>query len=106
MSEVGLCTAGGGPAGMMLGLLLARHGVEVLVLEKQGNLLRGFRADRSSLDAAAARRAAVGRRVPPRVAAPGGAQVGASTDDGTYVLADFGRLARSVYPAIRLASGG
>jgi 2-polyprenyl-6-methoxyphenol hydroxylase-like FAD-dependent oxidoreductase len=28
------CIAGGGPAGMMLGLLLARAGVAVLVLEK------------------------------------------------------------------------
>jgi 2-polyprenyl-6-methoxyphenol hydroxylase-like FAD-dependent oxidoreductase len=37
--------AGGGPAGMMLGYLLARAGVEVLVLEKHADFLRGFRGD-------------------------------------------------------------
>jgi 2-polyprenyl-6-methoxyphenol hydroxylase-like FAD-dependent oxidoreductase len=36
---------GGGPAGMMLGYLLARAGVEVLVLEKHGDFLRDFRGD-------------------------------------------------------------
>lgn len=39
------CIAGGGPAGLMLGLLLARAGVEVLVLEKHGDFLRDFRGD-------------------------------------------------------------
>ena len=37
--------AGGGPAGMMLGLLLARAGVEVVVLEKHADFLRDFRGD-------------------------------------------------------------
>src|SRR3954451_2579021 len=37
--------AGGGPAGMMLGLLLARAGVSVLVLEKHADFLRDFRGD-------------------------------------------------------------
>ncbi|MFD8756563.1 FAD-dependent oxidoreductase [Kitasatospora sp. NPDC059577] len=37
--------SGGGPAGMMLGLLLARAGVEVTVLEKHGDFLRDFRGD-------------------------------------------------------------
>ncbi|MEV4335012.1 FAD-dependent oxidoreductase [Streptomyces sp. NPDC049597] len=36
---------GGGPAGMMAGLLLARQGVEVVVLEKHGDFLRDFRGD-------------------------------------------------------------
>jgi 2-polyprenyl-6-methoxyphenol hydroxylase-like FAD-dependent oxidoreductase len=36
---------GGGPAGMVLGLLLARGGVEVTVLEKHGDFLRDFRGD-------------------------------------------------------------
>jgi 2-polyprenyl-6-methoxyphenol hydroxylase-like FAD-dependent oxidoreductase len=36
---------GGGPAGMMAGLLLARGGVRVLVLEKHGDFLRDFRGD-------------------------------------------------------------
>jgi 2-polyprenyl-6-methoxyphenol hydroxylase-like FAD-dependent oxidoreductase len=39
------CIAGGGPAGMMLGLLLARAGVPVLVLEKHADFLRDFRGD-------------------------------------------------------------
>jgi 2-polyprenyl-6-methoxyphenol hydroxylase-like FAD-dependent oxidoreductase len=42
---VGCCIAGGGPAGMMLGLLLARAGVSVLVLEKHADFLRDFRGD-------------------------------------------------------------
>lgn len=37
--------AGGGPAGIVLGLLLARAGVEVTVLEKHGDFLRDFRGD-------------------------------------------------------------
>ncbi|MFD6418213.1 FAD-dependent oxidoreductase [Streptomyces sp. NPDC060194] len=36
---------GGGPAGMMAGLLLARQGVEVVVVEKHGDFLRDFRGD-------------------------------------------------------------
>ncbi len=39
------CIAGGGPAGMMLGYLLARSGVEVTVLEKHRDFLRDFRGD-------------------------------------------------------------
>src|SRR5687767_684611 len=39
------CIAGGGPAGMMLGLLLARAGVKVMVLEKHADFLRDFRGD-------------------------------------------------------------
>lgn len=39
------CIAGGGPAGMMLGYLLARAGVETVVLEKHGDFLRDFRGD-------------------------------------------------------------
>jgi 2-polyprenyl-6-methoxyphenol hydroxylase-like FAD-dependent oxidoreductase len=40
------CTiAGGGPAGMMLGFLLARAGIDVTVLEKHGDFLRDFRGD-------------------------------------------------------------
>ena len=43
--SVRCCVAGGGPAGMMLGLLLARAGVDVLVLEKHADFLRDFRGD-------------------------------------------------------------
>jgi 2-polyprenyl-6-methoxyphenol hydroxylase-like FAD-dependent oxidoreductase len=39
------CVTGGGPAGMMLGFLLARAGMDVLVLEKHADFLRDFRGD-------------------------------------------------------------
>jgi 2-polyprenyl-6-methoxyphenol hydroxylase-like FAD-dependent oxidoreductase len=39
------CIAGGGPAGMMLGFLLARAGIDVQVLEKHADFLRDFRGD-------------------------------------------------------------
>jgi 2-polyprenyl-6-methoxyphenol hydroxylase-like FAD-dependent oxidoreductase len=39
------CIVGGGPAGMMLGFLLARTGVGSVVLEKHGDFLRDFRGD-------------------------------------------------------------
>ncbi len=39
------CVAGGGPAGVMLGFLLARAGVDVVVLEKHADFLRDFRGD-------------------------------------------------------------
>jgi 2-polyprenyl-6-methoxyphenol hydroxylase-like FAD-dependent oxidoreductase len=46
MSERATCVVvGGGPAGMVLGLLLARAGVEVQVLEKHADFLRDFRGD-------------------------------------------------------------
>ncbi len=43
--SVRCCIAGAGPAGVILGLLLARAGVEVLVLEKHADFLRDFRGD-------------------------------------------------------------
>jgi 2-polyprenyl-6-methoxyphenol hydroxylase-like FAD-dependent oxidoreductase len=39
------CIVGGGPAGMMLGFLLARAGLDVVVLEKHADFLRDFRGD-------------------------------------------------------------
>jgi 2-polyprenyl-6-methoxyphenol hydroxylase-like FAD-dependent oxidoreductase len=39
------CVVGGGPAGMMLGYLLARAGIAVIVLEKHADFLRDFRGD-------------------------------------------------------------
>ncbi|WP_308466898.1 FAD-dependent oxidoreductase [Rathayibacter soli] len=43
--EVDCCIAGGGPAGIMLGLLLARAGLKVAVLEKHADFFRDFRGD-------------------------------------------------------------
>ena len=46
MAETTTCAiVGGGPAGMVLGLLLARAGVQVTLLEKHGDFLRDFRGD-------------------------------------------------------------
>ncbi|MHA6669776.1 FAD-dependent oxidoreductase [Homoserinimonas sp. A447] len=39
------CIAGGGPAGLMLGFLLAKAGVDVVVLEQHADFLRDFRGD-------------------------------------------------------------
>jgi len=39
------CIAGGGPAGLMAGFLLARSGINVVVLEKHADFFRDFRGD-------------------------------------------------------------
>ena len=92
MAEVDCCIAGGGPAGMMLGLLLARQGVRVLVLEKHADFLRDFRGDTvhpstlrllDELGLAEEFLTLPHQRV---------TRLGVTTDDGTYTLADFGRL--------------
>ena len=43
--ETDCVIVGGGPAGMMLGLILARNGLDVVVLEKHGDFFRDFRGD-------------------------------------------------------------
>ncbi|SMD20984.1 FAD-dependent oxidoreductase [Kibdelosporangium aridum] len=45
MERTTCAIVGGGPAGMLLGLLLARAGIEVTVLEKHADFLRDFRGD-------------------------------------------------------------
>lgn len=45
ISTTRCCIVGGGPAGMMLGYLLARAGVPIVVLEKHSDFLRDFRGD-------------------------------------------------------------
>jgi 2-polyprenyl-6-methoxyphenol hydroxylase-like FAD-dependent oxidoreductase len=44
-ARTGCCVVGGGPAGLVLGLILARAGVRTTVLEKHGDFLRDFRGD-------------------------------------------------------------
>ena len=43
MRDADVCVLGGGPAGLVLGLLLARQGRSVVVLEKHADFLRDFR---------------------------------------------------------------
>lgn len=43
--KVRACVVGGGPAGMMLGYLLGRAGIDVVVLEKHADFFRDFRGD-------------------------------------------------------------
>ena len=43
--KTGCCVVGGGPAGVMLGYLLARAGIKVTVLEKHEDFFRDFRGD-------------------------------------------------------------
>ena len=43
--QTSVCIVGGGPAGLMLGLLLARRGIEVLVLEGHQTFEREFRGE-------------------------------------------------------------
>ncbi|WP_251091839.1 FAD-dependent oxidoreductase [Streptomyces sp. Caat 7-52] len=45
MEKTTCCVVGGGPAGMVLALLLARAGIAVTLLEKHGDFLRDFRGD-------------------------------------------------------------
>lgn len=45
MTEADLCIIGGGPAGMVAGLLFARAGLKTVVLEKHNDFLRDFRGD-------------------------------------------------------------
>jgi 2-polyprenyl-6-methoxyphenol hydroxylase-like FAD-dependent oxidoreductase len=87
-----VCVVGAGPAGLVLGLLLARQGVAVTVLEKHADFLRDFRGDTvhpSTLDLLDS----LGlhdevARLPGRPAR----RMSVVFDDGEYPLADFSRL--------------
>lgn len=86
------CVVGCGPAGAVLGLLLARAGVDVLVLEKHGDFLRDFRGDTIHPSTAALMdELGLGvqfQSLPLRHSAT----ISLVTDDGPHVIADFRRI--------------
>ena len=91
-TRVTCCIAGCGPAGAVLGLLLARAGVDVLVLEKHGDFLRDFRGD--TLHPSTLRlfdELGLAERLL-RVPHQETEVVGVTTDAGDFTLADFRRL--------------
>jgi len=90
--ETTACVVGGGPAGLVLGLLLARRGVAVTVLEKHADFLRDFRGDTVHPSTLAVLDAiGLGRAVEALPGRPAGV-LRTSFDDGTFTVADFRRL--------------
>ncbi|MCE7007838.1 FAD-dependent oxidoreductase [Kibdelosporangium philippinense] len=92
MERTTCAIVGGGPAGMLLGLLLARAGIEVTVLEKHADFLRDFRGD--TVHASTVRmidELGLGkqfRKLPQSKLQT----VGFPSGDGTTVLGDISRL--------------
>jgi 2-polyprenyl-6-methoxyphenol hydroxylase-like FAD-dependent oxidoreductase len=93
------CVIGCGPAGAMLGLMLAREGVEVLVLEKHADFLRDFRGDTlhpSTMEIMDELGLAEGLLDLEHTKAP---RIEARLPSGTVTVADFRRL-KTRYPYI------
>ena len=93
------CVIGCGPAGAMLGLMLAREGVDVLVLEKHADFLRDFRGDTlhpSTMEVMDELGLADGLLQLEHTKAP---RIEARVPGGTVTVADLGRL-KSRYPYI------
>jgi 2-polyprenyl-6-methoxyphenol hydroxylase-like FAD-dependent oxidoreductase len=103
MEHTGAVIVGGGPAGMIAGLLLSRAGVEVTVLEKHADFLRDFRGDTvhpstmQLLDelGLAEKFAKLPQSRVDQVVLPG-------DEKGPLVLADLSLLRKSAYPYIAM----
>ncbi|MEU5698123.1 FAD-dependent oxidoreductase [Streptomyces aurantiacus] len=92
LSHTKCVIAGAGPAGLMLGMLLARAGVDTVVLEKHDDFLRDFRGD--TVHASTLRlmgELGLGDAFQ-KLAHQHIHDLQILTDDGTYTLADFRRL--------------
>src|SRR4028118_1681843 len=87
-----VCIAGCGPAGAVLGLLLARAGIDVVVLEKHADFLRDFRGDTvhaSTMQVLAELDLLEGFEELPQQRTT---SISLMTDDGFVTLGDFTRL--------------
>ncbi|CAH1650594.1 MULTISPECIES: FAD-dependent oxidoreductase [unclassified Chelatococcus] len=90
--KTGCAIVGAGPAGLMLGLLLARAGIDVIVTEKHGDFLRDFRGDTihpSTLEVMHELGLLQGLLALPHTKA---ASLHAEIDGSTITIADFSRL--------------
>ncbi|MEU4999974.1 FAD-dependent oxidoreductase [Streptomyces sp. NPDC021622] len=84
--------AGAGPAGMMLGMLLARAGVETVVLEKHADFLRDFRGDTVHASTWRLMEELGLHDAFVKLAHQRIHHIQVETDDGTFTLMDFRRL--------------
>src|SRR5262245_51980352 len=92
LTDLDLLIVGGGPAGMMAGLLFARAGAKTLVIEKHGDFLRDFRGDTvhpATLDLFAELGLLEGLLARPHDEAP---KIAALVGDRRFTVADFSHL--------------
>src|SRR4051812_49407516 len=90
--DTDVCIVGGGPAGLVLALLLTRRGVRVVVLEKHADFLRDFRGDTvhpSTMDLFDSLGLGDELAALPHRKVDG---LWVHFADGSYRMADFGRL--------------
>jgi 2-polyprenyl-6-methoxyphenol hydroxylase-like FAD-dependent oxidoreductase len=91
-THITCCIAGGGPAGVVLGFLLARAGVDVQVLEKHADFLRDFRGDTIHPSTAQLMNELGLGEAFAALPLRHSETIGLVTDDGRYTLADFRRI--------------